>query len=229
LTSLDKGARVSDGVLPRAKRLDMPSSNDDLSPKSAKVGLVAAIRCALGIAEATIFILALLTYIRLSEVSYLDLGLYVTYSELLLGFAFFVLLMAAFQWGSRLGLRTALGSVLLFACAGGILSFARLDFEFRHVLVGLTAFVTLGYVIAASGHRELILKGRLLFMKDISRRMNPRFGVDRITGMFMFPPQELLVGYKGQVHEERGFRFLQDSRLSATSLYLEKPEHIMAF
>jgi transposase len=42
------------------------------------------------------------------------------------------------------------------------------------------------------------------------------------------PPQELLAGYKGQAHAERGFRFLKDPQFFASSLYLKKPERIMA-
>jgi transposase len=42
------------------------------------------------------------------------------------------------------------------------------------------------------------------------------------------PPQELLDGYKGQSQAERGFRFLKDPRFLASSLYLKKPERIMA-
>jgi transposase len=42
------------------------------------------------------------------------------------------------------------------------------------------------------------------------------------------PPQEMLEGYKGQVHAERGFRFLKDPTFLASSLYLKKPERIMA-
>jgi transposase len=42
------------------------------------------------------------------------------------------------------------------------------------------------------------------------------------------PPQELLAGYKGQALTERGFRFLKDPRVLASSLYLKKPERIMA-
>ena len=41
-------------------------------------------------------------------------------------------------------------------------------------------------------------------------------------------PQEILAGYKGQVHAERGFRFLKDPQFCAASLYLKKPERIMA-
>jgi transposase len=42
------------------------------------------------------------------------------------------------------------------------------------------------------------------------------------------PPHEVLQGYKGQVHAERGFRFLKDPNFLASSLYLKKPERIMA-
>jgi transposase len=41
-------------------------------------------------------------------------------------------------------------------------------------------------------------------------------------------PQALLDGYKGQSQAERGFRFLKDPRFLASSLYLKKPERIMA-
>ena len=44
----------------------------------------------------------------------------------------------------------------------------------------------------------------------------------------LLPPQELLAGYKGQVQAERGFRFLKDPQFLASSLYLKKPERIMA-
>ena len=42
------------------------------------------------------------------------------------------------------------------------------------------------------------------------------------------PPHEVLTGYKGQVHAERGVRFLKDPQFLASSLYLKKPERIMA-
>jgi transposase len=41
-------------------------------------------------------------------------------------------------------------------------------------------------------------------------------------------PQELLGGYRGQVHAERGFRLMTDPSFLASSLYLKKPERIMA-
>ena len=42
------------------------------------------------------------------------------------------------------------------------------------------------------------------------------------------PPHEVLAGYQGQVHAERGFRFLKDPQFFASSFYLKKPERIMA-
>jgi transposase len=42
------------------------------------------------------------------------------------------------------------------------------------------------------------------------------------------PPHEVLAGYKGQGHAERGFRFLKNPQFFASSFYLRKPERIMA-
>jgi transposase len=42
------------------------------------------------------------------------------------------------------------------------------------------------------------------------------------------PPQELLEGDTGQVHAERGCRFLKDPQFLASALSLKKPERIMA-
>lgn len=44
----------------------------------------------------------------------------------------------------------------------------------------------------------------------------------------LLPPTELLASYKGQSQAERGFRFLKDPQFLASSLYLKKPERIMA-
>jgi transposase len=44
----------------------------------------------------------------------------------------------------------------------------------------------------------------------------------------ILPASEVLAGYKGQSAPERGFRFLKDPRFLASSLYLKKPERIMA-
>jgi transposase len=40
--------------------------------------------------------------------------------------------------------------------------------------------------------------------------------------------QAVLDGYKGQARAERGFRFLKDPHFLASSLYLKKPERVMA-
>jgi transposase len=41
-------------------------------------------------------------------------------------------------------------------------------------------------------------------------------------------PHAVLDGYKGQAQAERGFRFLKDPQFLASSLYLKKPQRIMA-
>lgn len=43
-----------------------------------------------------------------------------------------------------------------------------------------------------------------------------------------FSAQAVLDGYKGQARAERGFRFLKDPQFLASSLYLKKPERVMA-
>jgi transposase len=43
-----------------------------------------------------------------------------------------------------------------------------------------------------------------------------------------WPAPEVLAGYKGQARAERGFRFLKAPQFLASSLYLKKPERIMA-
>jgi transposase len=65
----------------------------------------------------------------------------------------------------------------------------------------------------------------------------PQPRVDRQSGVLLatnaldetlLPVQELFAGYTGQAHVERGFRFLKAPRFMAASLYLQKPERIMA-
>ena len=106
-------------------------------------------------------------------------------SGLLFGGAFFILLIAVFQWGLRLGLCIALGSALLIAGVGALLSFGPQDFDLQQDSVSLASLVLLGYMAAAFGGRKLTLQGRLAFMKEVTHLSNPRFGVDRTIGMFM--------------------------------------------
>jgi transposase len=44
----------------------------------------------------------------------------------------------------------------------------------------------------------------------------------------LLPAPAVLDGYKGQTSAERGFRFLKDPQFLASSLYLKKPERVMA-
>jgi hypothetical protein len=59
----------------------------------------------------------------------------------------------------------------------------------------------------------------------------PKVSIHRKLGsgrtIYVIAPSQL-AGYKGQALAERGFRFLKDPRFLASSLYLKKPERIMA-
>jgi transposase len=70
-----------------------------------------------------------------------------------------------------------------------------------------------------------------------SRLTDRRARVDQQSGFILatndldedqLSSQAVLDGYKGQVQAERGFRFLKDPQFLASSLYLKKPERIMA-
>lgn len=68
--------------------------------------------------------------------------------------------------------------------------------------------------------------------------MDTRTQMVRMQGMFVLatneldaqrlPAPEVLTGYKGQAHAEKGFRFLKHPEFLASALFLKKPERIMA-
>ncbi|KJR41987.1 transposase IS4 [Candidatus Magnetoovum chiemensis] len=68
--------------------------------------------------------------------------------------------------------------------------------------------------------------------------LHKRAGLLRLQGMFVLatndldtqrlPASAVLSGYKGQSHVETGFRFLKNPEFLASSLFLKRPERIMA-
>jgi len=70
-------------VLPRAKRLDMPSSNDEFPPLPHDACFVVTIHCVIAIALVFILTLKPPMQVRSSEVIDLLLSLYTTYSVVL--------------------------------------------------------------------------------------------------------------------------------------------------
>ncbi len=79
---------------------------------------------------------------------------------------------------------------------------------------------------------EYFLKG------SVASCLDKRTEMVKIQGMFVLatneldaqqlPAPDVLTGYKGQSHVENGFRFLKNPEFLASSLFLKKPERIMA-
>jgi signal transduction histidine kinase len=210
-------------MLPRARRLDMPSSYDKLPPITFDARFMAASRCVLSIAVLLLLAFDPLARSRFPEVIDLVLGLYVTYSLLLYTatrwshsivpetiepwvdvgwavgltalsgdpsgvfaeFAFFAILIAAFQWGFAPGVRITLVAAILLLSVRVAFGHGDSDFSFQHVLMGPASLVVLGYLTASFGGQELRLKRRLALLKDVTRLSNPRFGVDRTLGVLL--------------------------------------------
>lgn len=73
---------------------------------------------------------------------------------------------------------------------------------------------------------------------SVASCLQTRAELTRIQGMFVLatneldadrlPAPEVLQEYKGQTHVERGFGFLKHPEFLASSLFLKKPERIMA-
>jgi hypothetical protein len=123
---------------------------------------------------------------------WLDVGWYVvligmsrgTSSIFFFGF-FFAILVAAFRWGFVEGLSVTLSSAVIVTVAGYITAPSGPAFEFNRFLLRPLYFGVLGYMIAFWGGREIRLRRRLALLKEMTARANPRFGVDRTTGIFM--------------------------------------------
>jgi signal transduction histidine kinase len=217
------GSAFPGGMLPRAKRLEMPSSYDRSPLVAFDARFMAASRCVLSTAVLLLLAFDPLARSRFSQTTYFILGLYVIYSFLLYAatrwghsivpgriepwvdvgwavaltamsgepsgvfveFAFFAILIAAFQWGLAPGVRITLVAAILLLSVGVALGHADADFSFQHVLTGPASLVVLGYMTASFGGQELRLKRRLALLKDVTRLSNPRFGVDRTLGMLL--------------------------------------------
>jgi transposase len=73
---------------------------------------------------------------------------------------------------------------------------------------------------------------------SVASNLQARADLKRLQGMFVLatneldaerlPAPEVLQEYKGQSHVEKGFRFLKHPEFLASSLFLKKPERIMA-
>jgi transposase len=74
-----------------------------------------------------------------------------------------------------------------------------------------------GAIVSSLAHRQALIEKKSCFI----------LATNELDAHALSTP-EVLAGYKGQKYPERGFRFLKDPLFLASSLYLKKPQRIMA-
>lgn len=104
-----------------------------------------------------------------------------TTSEFFL-FFFFAILVSSFRWGFGEGMRVAIASALL-SMAVGLAVLPNYE-QWRGVLQPIY-LVVLGYLIARWGESEILLKRRLMLLRELNRLPNPRFGVEQAIGTIL--------------------------------------------
>ncbi|MGE5524456.1 MAG: histidine kinase, partial [Rhodospirillaceae bacterium] len=97
-------------------------------------------------------------------------------------FFFFAILVAAFSYGYREGLRVTLASALCFAGASLLYPSGAGDFELNRALIRPVYLFTLGYMMTHWGGQEVLLKRRLRLLHDVNSMWSPRFGLEHTLG-----------------------------------------------
>jgi signal transduction histidine kinase len=93
-------------------------------------------------------------------------------------FYFLPILVAAFSWGFREGMRVTFVSAILFTLAGLISISAQHPYDLGEAVLRPVTLVSFGYMIAYFGKERVILKRRLALLQEISTYWNPRFGTN---------------------------------------------------
>jgi signal transduction histidine kinase len=123
---------------------------------------------------------------------WIDVGWYVLLIALSSGtssifffFFFFAILVSSFHRGFATGLRVTIVSTLLFIVVGYATAPAGHEFELNRFLLRPIYLLVLGYMMAYWGGFEIMLKRRLMLLKDVIKLSNPRFGVGHTIGTVM--------------------------------------------
>ncbi len=87
--------------------------------------------------------------------------------------------MASFTRGFTSGVIMTFASAVLFSAVGYAVQPAATEFSVSRFLLRPIFLLVLGYLIAYWSGRDIRLRNRLQFLKDITRFSNPRLGVDR--------------------------------------------------
>ena len=104
-------------------------------------------------------------------------------SDILAGFLFFAILVTAFQWGLAPGFRLARVVAIVILSLRMALGYSDADAGTRYALMGAAAMGMWGYMAACFRKQERRHKRCLALLKDVSRRSNPRLGIDHTLGM----------------------------------------------
>jgi signal transduction histidine kinase len=91
----------------------------------------------------------------------------------------FAILVASFSRGYRAGVTMAAVSSFLFVVVGWIFAPEGDNFELNRSLIRPVYLLALGWMVAVWGDREIVLRRRLAFLRDITSQWNPRLGVGR--------------------------------------------------
>lgn len=103
-------------------------------------------------------------------------------SSIFFFFFLFAILVASFSRGFREGLLVTGASVILFVLAGLWFGPGGGGFELGRTLIRLVTLLTLGYMIAYWGGREITQRRRLKLLHEVNNQWNPRFGHDQTIG-----------------------------------------------
>ena len=100
-------------------------------------------------------------------------------------FCFFAILVASFTQGFKSGISVTIASAVLLMIVGYVARPVQTEFALNRFLLRPLCLLVLGYLIAYWSDREIRLRRRLQFLKDITNVSNPRLGVDRTLNLIL--------------------------------------------
>ena len=94
-------------------------------------------------------------------------------------FFLFTILVGAFDWGFKFGLRLTLASAVLFALVSFLSATSVPELEFNRLMLRTIQLLIFGYVVSRWGGLKIDLRNRLQLLKEVTVFSNPQFGIDR--------------------------------------------------
>ena len=97
-------------------------------------------------------------------------------------FYYFAILVASFRGGLRQGVQITIASALLFSGAAYLVGAEEGRLPLNRFILRPIYLLIIGLLMARWGNFELLLKRRLLLLKEVSMLANPRFGEGQTIG-----------------------------------------------